>query len=52
MEQEIANMKEDLQRLLELEAKVTKHMEKIDFENELNTQQKEDLQRLLELEAK
>ena len=38
MEQEIASMKIDLQRLPEHEAKMTKHMEKIDVQNELNTQ--------------
>ena len=39
MEQEIANMKMGLQQLPELETKMTKHMEKIDVQNELNTQQ-------------
>ena len=48
MEQEIASMKIDLQRLSELEAKMTKHMEKIDVQNELNTQQQQNFLKYIE----
>lgn len=39
--QEISSLREDLQRLPELEAKFTKHMEKVDLQNEKNQQQQQ-----------
>lgn len=37
VEQEIVNIQTKLQRLLELEAKITKHLEKINSQNEEST---------------
>ncbi|KAA0054300.1 tropinone reductase-like 3 [Cucumis melo var. makuwa] len=41
VEQEITNIKMELLRLLELEAKIMKQMEKVDLQNEKNQQQQQ-----------